>query len=82
MPSVFGIADDNLVVGYEDDSRDHDDIVQKVLQRCRMVNLKLNRDKGHSRCTSVPFIEKVISRNWVQPGPQKLRPLWRCHPQQ
>ena len=41
MPNVFGIADDILVVGYEDDGRDHDESVQKVLQRCRKVNLKL-----------------------------------------
>ena len=38
---VFDIADDILEVGYEDDGRDHDETVQRVLQRCRKVNLKL-----------------------------------------
>ena len=33
MPIIFGITDDILIVGYEDDGRDHDDTVQKVLQR-------------------------------------------------
>ena len=45
MPNVFGITDDILVVGYEDDGRDHDEAVQKVLQRCRKDKLKLNKDK-------------------------------------
>ena len=34
MPNVFGIADDILVVGYEDKFRDHADTVHNVLQRC------------------------------------------------
>ena len=82
MPNVFGIADDILVVGYEDDGRDHDKTVHKVLQRCRKVNLKLNKDKGHFRCISVLFFEEVISGNGVQPDHRKSRPSWRCHPQQ
>ena len=40
MPNVFGITNDILVVGYEDDGRDHDEMVQKALQRGREVNLK------------------------------------------
>ena len=63
MPNVFGITDDLLIVRYEDDGRDHDDIVQKVLQRCRKVNLKINKDKCHFRCISVLFFGEVISRN-------------------
>ena len=46
MQNVFGITDDILVVGYEDDGRDHDETVQKVLQRCRKVSLKLNKGKS------------------------------------
>ena len=75
MPNVFGITDDILVLGYNDDGRDHDDTVCKVLQRCSKVNLKLNKDKCHSRCTSVPFFGKVTLRNGVQPDPQKIKAL-------
>ena len=35
MPNVFGITNDTLVAGYEADGRDHDETVQRVLQRCR-----------------------------------------------
>ena len=31
-------CDDILVVGYKADGKDHDETVQRVLQRCRQVN--------------------------------------------
>ena len=52
---VFGIADDILVLGYEADSKDHEDTLQKVLKMYRKVNLILDKDRCHFRCTSVPF---------------------------
>ena len=75
MPNILSITDDILVVGYEDGGRDHDDTVQKVLQRCQKVNIKLNKDKCHFRCTSVPFFREVISKNGVQLDPQKIKAL-------
>ena len=66
IPNVFGIADDILVAGYETDGKDHDEKLQRVLQRCRQVNLKLNKDKCQYRCTSVPFFGKIISWNGVK----------------
>ena len=45
LPNVFGIADDMLVVGYDTNRKDHDVMLQQVLQICRQVNLKLNKDK-------------------------------------
>ena len=72
---VFGIADDILVVRYENDGKDHDDILWRVLQICKQVNLKLNKDKCHFRCTSVPFFGEVISWHTVKQDPQKLKAL-------
>ena len=69
MPNVFGIADDILVVGYEDDGRDQNNKVQKVLKRCRKVDLKLNKDKCHFRCTTVLFFGEVISEKWSTTRP-------------
>ena len=59
-------------MGYEDNGADHDKVVYKVLQRCKEVNLKLNK-KSHFRCTSIPFFGEVISRRGVQPDPQKIK---------
>ena len=67
MPNVFGIVDDILVAGYEADGKDHDKTVWRVFQRCGQVNVKLNKDKCHFRCTSVPFFGEMISQNGVKP---------------
>ena len=73
MPNVFGIVDDILVIGYDDGDTDHDAMVHKVLQRCREDNVKLNKEKCHFRCTSIPFFGEVILRRGVQPDPQKIK---------
>ena len=75
MPNVFGITDDMLVIGYDDDGTDRDAMVHKVLQRCEEVNLKLNKEKCYFRCTSIPFFGEVILRRGVQPDPQKFKAL-------
>ena len=69
IPKVFGIADDILVKGYDKDGTDHDKAVYKVLSWCQDVNLKLNKEKHHFRCTSVPFFGEVVSRDGMQPDP-------------
>ena len=73
IPNVFGIADDILVIGYNKDRADHDEAVYSVLRQCQDVNLKLNKDKCHFRCTSIPFFGEVVSREGVQPDPQKVK---------
>ena len=80
MPNMFGIMDEILLVGNDDDGRDHDKTVCKVLQRCSEVNLKLNKDKCHFRSTFIPFFEEVISKNGVQPSPQTFKALMDIPP--
>ena len=40
MPNIFGITDNILVIGYDENGVDHDASVHKVLWRCKEVNLK------------------------------------------
>ena len=80
MHNVFSIAGDILVVGYETDDKDHDETFWRVLQICRQVDLKLNKDKCHFRCTSVPFFGEIISWHGVKPDPQKLKALMEMPP--
>ena len=82
MPNVFGIADDILVIGYKKDRADHDEAVYSVLKWCQDVNLKLNKDKCHFRCRSIPFFGKVVSREGIQPDLQKVRALTEMLAQQ
>ena len=51
MPNVFRIADDILVIGYDNGGKDHNEAVYSVLKQCWDVSLKLNKDKCHFRCT-------------------------------
>ena len=73
--NVFGIADDILVIGHDKDGTDHDEAVYKVLKWCQDVNLKLNKEKCHFRCTSIPYFGGVVSSQDIQPDPQKVRAL-------
>ena len=66
MPNVFGIADDILVIGYDENGADHDATVHNVLWQCEEVNLKLNKEKCHFRCMSIPFFGEVLLRDGVQ----------------
>ena len=75
MPNIFGIADDILVIGYDEDGKDHDEAVYNVLRQCKEVNLKLNKDKCHFRCRSTPFFGEVVSREGIQPDRQKIKAL-------
>ena len=75
MPTVFGIADNILVIGYDKGGADHNKAVYSVLRWCQDVNLKLNKDKCHFRCMSIPFFGKVVPREGIQPDPQKIRAL-------
>ena len=75
IPNVFGIADDILVFRYDKDGTDHDEAVDKVLQCCHDVNLKLNKEKCNFRCTAMPFFGEIVSRDGVQPDPRKISTL-------
>ena len=74
LPNVFGIADNILVIGHDKDRTDHDETVNKVLQSYQDVNLKLNKEKCHFRCTAIPFFGEVVSRDGMQPTQEKSAP--------
>ena len=75
MPNIFAITDDILAIAYKADGTDHDAMVHKVLQSCKEVNLRLNKEKCHFRYTSSPFFGEMISRRGVQPDPQKIKAI-------
>ena len=41
---------------YDENGTDHDTAEHKVLHRCEEVNLKLNKEKCHFRCTYIPSL--------------------------
>ena len=72
---ILGIADNILVIGYDKDGTDHDETVDRVLKCSEDVNLKLNKEKCHVRCTAIPFFGEIVSRDGMQPDPRKISTL-------
>ena len=79
LPNVLEFAD-VLVVGQNDNDRDTDTILMRVLIICTEMKLNLNKYKCHFRCSSVPFLSKIISRHVMQPDARKLKALKRMPP--
>ena len=55
LSNVFCIANNILVIGYDNDGNDHERLSQEVPQICRKDSLTLNKQKCHFRCTRIPF---------------------------
>ena len=73
--NVFGIANDILITEFDDLVRDYEETVDKVLRICRKSGLKLNKEKCHFRCTSIPLFGEVISHDGWNPDHRKLKAL-------
>ena len=73
LHNVCGIDNAILMTGFDDLSRVHDETVGKVLQICRKANLKLNKEKCHFRCSSIPFFGEIISWDGSNSDSRKLK---------
>jgi hypothetical protein len=67
------IVDDILVWGK--DQKDHDDKLQKVLQKARQVGLKLNPGKCKFRVASVTYVGHTLTENGVKPDENKTKAI-------
>ena len=72
---MFCIANDILIVGFDDMDRDHNATLDKVLRICRQAKLKLSKDKCLFQCTSIPFFHEAISQSGVSPAARKVLAL-------
>ena len=52
------IADDIMVVGYQEDKQDHDKAFTQLLETAKKNNIKLNFDKIQYKQKEVEFLEK------------------------
>ena len=60
IPGVTGIVDNIVVVGYQEDGKDHDANLKAVLERARETGIKLNPDKLKVKCKKIPFFEPLV----------------------
>ena len=67
LPNVFVIADDILIAGLDDQGKDHDATLDKVLRICMKANLNLNRENAFSDAPALHFMEKsYCGMVWAQ----------------
>ena len=78
LPGVTGIADDNVVYGYDD--RDHDKNLCTVLQRARETGLRFNLAKHKFKCACIPFFGHIIGADGLQPDPRKIESILSMDP--
>ena len=73
------VADDFVVVGrgdtIEDSSRDHDNNLTALLDRCAQRGVKLNAEKVKLRMTEVPFIGHMATSEGFCMDPSKVQAI-------
>ena len=75
MKLQTGIADDMIIMGYQDDGKDHDEAVVKCLKIARDANLRFGPDKCIFRCTQLPFFGQLCNRVGQHPDPEKVQAI-------
>lgn len=73
LPGVETDIDDILVWGTTEE--EHDERLERTLQRARQSNLKLNPDKCKIRCSKVLYIGHVLTGEGVKPDASKLEAI-------
>ena len=73
LPGVECLVDDILVHGETD--QEHDENVLRLLERCRQVNLKLNKQKVELRVNEVKYVGHVISKDGLKVDPEKVNAI-------
>ena len=79
LEGIYKVADDILITGSgackEEAVRNHDTNLVKLLERCRMRNLKLNREKLQLKYSETTFIGHVLTSEGVKPDPSKVEAI-------
>ena len=69
IEGIHIVADDIIIAA--DTIKEHNMILQKVLQRARERNVKFNFDKLQLRLNAVKYLDTIISAEDVKPDPAK-----------
>ena len=79
LDSVYCVADDIMITGNgsteENAKLDHDVKLKCLLERCRTVGIRLNRDKMNLHQTSVTFLGHLVTTEGLKPDPEKVRAI-------
>ena len=67
------VVDDILLWGPDDD--DHEAKLKVVMDRCRQVNLRLNKKKCRFRVSSVSLVGHLLTEKGMCPDPDKVKAI-------
>lgn len=70
LPGVAAIVDDIVVHGKT--QAEHDRNMISVLERCRKIGVKLNKEKCKINCPEINFFGVLFSASGVRPDPAKI----------
>ena len=70
ITGVICIDDDVIIHGSS--TTEHGNNLKFILERCKQVGIKLNRDKTVTNVSSVTFMGHQISADGMQPDPAKV----------
>eukprot|EP00117_Sycon_ciliatum_P027910 scpid26178/ scgid22563/ Retrovirus-related Pol polyprotein from transposon opus; Protease; Reverse transcriptase; Endonuclease len=73
IPGVFVYVDDVLVTG--DSIKQHDERLQRVLERLQAAQLKLNNDKCQWKQSEVRYLGSILNAQGVNPDPDKVKAI-------
>ena len=70
LEGVVGMMDDVLVHGRT--TEEHDEHLDKVLQKLEEAGLTLNCQKCHFSKPQVKFLGQIVDKDGVRPDPEKV----------
>ena len=68
------IADDIMVIGYQEDEQDHDKAFTQLLESAKKNNIKLNFDKTQYKQKEVKFLVTFTPHRDANPETQRSKP--------
>ena len=79
LDGVYKIADHLLIIGEGDTDKeadqDHDHNLKNLLDSCKTMSIKLNKEKFQFKCSKVSFIGHVMTKEALKPDPRKVEAI-------
>ena len=75
---VVCLMDDILIYGR--DTAEHQQCLEKVLQRLKAAKVTLNAEKCQFAQASIRFLGQIVSQDGIQPDPGKIRAITEMPP--
>ena len=72
IPNVIVIVDDTMIVGKQQDHKDHDQALTTLLETARKCNMRLNYEKPQYKQTAVEFFRETYAVNQLKANVQAI----------